>query len=711
MTDFMNANTINDLIRSIFALLDRVAYWVLGFMYEILFNVASADIFSNETIKNFYGRIQLILGVFMIFKLAVTIIQGILNPDTFTDKKSGFGNIISRVITAIVLLAVLTPINIPSARSEYEIQLNNNGLLFGTLYSLQTRILENNTLGRLILGTTDNATGGPSTDDDTLTGADKQAAKLKQSANIFTSTVLKGFVRLNVKGKDENGEILDDETNPDHRVCEYVDQETLDVYTAYDASPNEILALINASCETQGGFFSDILALYPRLTGKDKYIFAYMPVISTVVAVIFIWILLGEIITIAIRSIKLAVLRLIAPIPIISHIQPSKDGGAFGAWTKALTSTYLELFLHLAVIYFIIFLIQDMIVNGIVINTGTGVVGIISMIFIWIGMFFFIKQAPKFIMNVLGIKSSGGNLGLSAIMGGTAMALGGGGAAGFALGALNGAENATAAFNQGKSFGIGDSWNQNRDLMAKIKTGDKDAKGGFVGSMIDRANYAARERRADFLGIGSADMADAKYLSDVRKAQAETTKRELDMAAAAYNNLSPTATDAERASAKARYEAAYAKNDAYQTAAAKAQSAYEKMDKDRANFGVAPRVSDKRRHQNETAYKVNYRSAEADGRDGSKYDDAAGRHIIREGTYRSPLTTNVDSGDSAIGNLDYDSLPDRPKADGNTDRDIIGEIGGHKRDLNNFSGTTDDSSFGSSGHGGGGGRGGRGGRP
>lgn len=117
-----------------------------------------------------------------------------------------------------------------------------------------------------------------------------------------------------------------------------------------------------------------------------------MPVISTVVAVIFIWILLGEIITIAIRSIKLAVLRLIAPIPIISHIQPSKDGGAFGAWTKALTSTYLELFLHLAVIYFIIFLIQDMIVNGIVINTGTGVVGIISMIFIWIGMFFFIKQ-------------------------------------------------------------------------------------------------------------------------------------------------------------------------------------------------------------------------------------------------------------------------------------------------------------------------------
>ena len=115
MTDYMTANTINDLLRSVFALLDRVAYWLLGIMYEILFNVASADIFSNATIKNFYGRIQLILGVFMIFKLAVTIIQGIINPDTFTDKKSGFGNIITRIVTAIIIyiLQKLVRLNLP----------------------------------------------------------------------------------------------------------------------------------------------------------------------------------------------------------------------------------------------------------------------------------------------------------------------------------------------------------------------------------------------------------------------------------------------------------------------------------------------------------------------------------------------------------------------------------------------------------------------
>ena len=108
----MTANTINDIFRSLFALLDRAAYGLLGGMYQILFNVASADIFANETVQKFYGRVQMIIGVFMIFKLAVSIIQGIINPDTFTDKKSGFSTIVGRVVFALIMLTILTPINI-----------------------------------------------------------------------------------------------------------------------------------------------------------------------------------------------------------------------------------------------------------------------------------------------------------------------------------------------------------------------------------------------------------------------------------------------------------------------------------------------------------------------------------------------------------------------------------------------------------------------
>ena len=234
MTDNTVANIWGDIIRTIYRLLDTVVYWLLGLMYQIFFNVASAELFTNETVKNFYGRVQLILGVFMIFKLAVSIVKGIVNPDTFVDKKEGMGNIIYRIMFALVMLTIIAPINIPNARNEYEIQLNNNGLLFGTLYSLHNRILSNNTLGRLILGTTDGNTVQVGNSSDSTT----QSQKLKKSADLFTSTILKGFIRINLK------EGQTDETKSSNWMCkDDLDEETKSTYTDLYADPEIIIGL------------------------------------------------------------------------------------------------------------------------------------------------------------------------------------------------------------------------------------------------------------------------------------------------------------------------------------------------------------------------------------------------------------------------------------------------------------------------------------
>ena len=593
MTDWMEVNAISNMFRSLFALLDRVVYWLLGIMYEILFNVAEADIFSNETIRNFYSRIQLIIGVFMLFKLAVSIIQGIINPDTFTDKKNGFSNIITRIIFALVMLIVIAPINIPAPQNEYEVQLNNNGLLFGTLYSLQYRILQNNTLGRLILGTTDYQKGNSN-----INAGTKQNQQLKKSADLFTSTILKGFVRINLLPEGQRKS--DDETKKENWACgsEQKFADIVKIYSKLDTDPNQLLALINYNCaynppSNQGGFGGFLKGLF----GSNKiYGLSYMPLVSTLVGALFVYILLGEIITIAIRTIKLAVLRLIAPIPIISHIQPSKDGGAFGAWTKSLTSTYLELFIHLAVIYFIIFLIQDMIVNGIVINVSTGVVGAISFIFILVGLFFFIRQAPKFIMDAMGIKGMGTNVGLAALMGGTAMALGGGGAAGFARGALQGSDMAIQGYNQGKPAPLGNVWAQNRDLMAQIRTGRKDAHGGIMGGLMDRMDYATRERRADQLHIGKKDMADADYEKKLAESRQRKAQYQLEMAS---RNLTANPTDA---TAIEEYRRAYAANEKAKADLAKRSKIADKMEKSRETLGAGPDV--------ESRYRETYRSSQ-----------------------------------------------------------------------------------------------------
>lgn len=462
------ASVSQDIIRTLFSAIDRPAYWLLGLVYELFFNVASADLFSNDTIMKFYGRVQVILGVFMMFQLAMTILKGIVNPDTFVSKDKGIGNFVTRVVTSLILITILMPISIPTPKNEYEIQINNNGLLFGTLYSLQHRILANNTLGRLVLGTSG---------DNTFVASDSSKdTELKKSARIFTSTILKGFYRINLVPEDQRDttyirEGKDPAAYNANRVCKDIDDEVLAAYTRVDADPGEIISLVNATCDSDAkpGFLNSAWTGIQKLTGTTKYVFAYMPVISTIVAVVFVFILLSFTIDVSVRAVKLAVLRLIAPIPIIAYMDPKggKDS-AFNSWVKTLTSTYLDIFIRLAVVYFVIFLIQDMIINGIVIDVGTGVLGVVSHIVIWIGLFIFAKQAPKFIKQVLGMKDEGGKLfgGFGEMLAVGAVGAGAiGGAVSRGVGSMENHHNFGRALLAGITGGIGGGVNAGRTLL------------------------------------------------------------------------------------------------------------------------------------------------------------------------------------------------------------------------------------------------------
>lgn len=473
-TEYWEPDAIGNMFRTLGSVLNSAVYTLLSAMYQIFFNVSSAQLFENETIKNFYGRVQLIIGVFMVFKLAITILQGIMNPDKFTNNKDGFGTIITRVIISLIMLAVIVPINVPDVQNanSYEKYINNNGLLFGTLYSLQDRILSGNTLGRLILGTTDSSedSSNSNSNQSGMTQAQIQQQKLAQSANIFSSTILKGFLRPNMLPDDQREDDNDNNTNNWYCGQKLDDPDVASAYNVYnqlDVSPDVLLSspIVLAKCRTSGGFF-----------GNKKFLFYFNFVISVIIGAVFLVILALFTIDIAVRSIKLAILRLLAPIPIISYIEPkSAKDGMFASWVKSLTSTYLDLFLRLAIVYFVIFIIQDMMVNGVVIDQAGGMVGIISVIFIWLGLFYFARMAPKFIKDVLGIKGTGmSNIGLS----GALAAAGAIRQGGTALDAVFAAGDATdaqiQAYNQGKAApGLGMAFNSGRDLAAQMMTGDE----------------------------------------------------------------------------------------------------------------------------------------------------------------------------------------------------------------------------------------------
>ena len=396
MTDNTNAGVLSDAVRVFSSFLDRGVYGLLNIVYQVFFNITSVDLFQNEVMMRFYGRIQLILGVFMMFQLAMTVLKGIVDPNSFTDSKTGAGNLVYRVATSLILLTVLVPISTPG-RNEFEKRVNNNGILFGTLYSLQYRILNNNTIGKLVLGTTD--------DNSSMISTGNQKNDVEYSSRVFTATILRSFYRINLieESKRTHVDGKEDEMINANRMCQDIDDATLAAYTKVDAEAGDIVSYVNETCSASGGIVGAVGL------GQKRYQFYYMAFVCPIIGIIFVVVFLSFCVDIAIRSVKLAVLRLIAPIPIISYMDPKggKDN-AFSSWVKTLTSTYLDLFIRLAAVYFVLFVIQDMIYSGVRINTSGGMVGAISFIMIWLGLFIFAKQAPKFIKQAIGLKEDAG---------------------------------------------------------------------------------------------------------------------------------------------------------------------------------------------------------------------------------------------------------------------------------------------------------------
>ncbi|MBE6157416.1 MAG: hypothetical protein E7160_01325 [Firmicutes bacterium] len=412
-----------DILLQLGPLLTRGIYLLLASVYAILINISDAKILSDATISNFFAKVQAIVGIFMIFRLTMTILQGLINPDQLTDSKSGAGSVIMKIIVSLVMLTMLIPIsNMPNPSNEFEKSIKANGILFGVLYDAQSRILKQDILTKLVLSDEGNYNTKKS---------------LNEMGDNLAIIVLKTFFTPNLKnGVDSKFEMVKGEDGvlrykDSDLYCDMKDSWNNDLKKKYETyytatSTGTILNMITEPCE---------IAKNPE-RGWDAYGFNYNWLTSLVCSVIFLVVLVLLCIEVAKRAIKLAILRLIAPIPIISYMNPKTnfESGPMGAWVKTLTSTYLELFINLAVIYFVISIIGEISSGGLDLGNSKGAIGLFSNIFIYIALILFAKDAPKFLKQALGIKDEGKGF-LGGLGGSIGTMLGVGAAAAGAVGA------------------------------------------------------------------------------------------------------------------------------------------------------------------------------------------------------------------------------------------------------------------------------------
>lgn len=398
----MSRSTGVDVIRSLLSIIDGVVYYFVSAILQTIFDIATLP-FDIKTLEDMASKFYVILSIFMFFKIAISLLGYLVNPDTLSDKQVGVGKLASRVIVSLLILLIM-----PFAFRE----LTDSELTKGILDTLPRLLISSNFEdGRKNLKSDPMATAGK---------------------NVAWS-VLSGFVTNNLDCSD-HGEGASREIVFEPFVHELGYNE-FDAYGNRKPHTTLVLENINLSCSVN----------------KNVYFYEYTPVVSTIAGVFLLYVLLGIAINVGIRMFKLMILRIIAPIPIISYIDPksSKDG-PFNKWLKSVGSTWAELYIHLGIIYFVIYLVQEVInkkdsaimkhISGF--NSTSREIYVV--IFLILSLFFFAKKAPKFISDSLGLKSEG--FGDIMKMAGSALGIG---AAGIGIA---GATVGAAAGNLGQTY-------------------------------------------------------------------------------------------------------------------------------------------------------------------------------------------------------------------------------------------------------------------
>ena len=379
---------IVDALYFIAFIFDGIVYSFIPKLYKLIIYLANVDLFNNNSAVNaLMNRAYILVGVFMLFKLAFSIVRYIVDPNAFSDQSRGFTNLVKRLLIALVLL-----VSVP--------------WLFGKIYEIQGKILSSNIIPNLILGTSN---GGDS--------------DIEETAKDVQFLIFGPFYTINPVGSLSVCE-------PDSKYPLSNIIGTTDMALKSDGKCLENLAKIMDESDdvdvtdvTIDNFFGEnrdfsSLGALITLSEENKRVVNYLPVVSTLCGGYLVFLLLSFCIDVGARAIRLLFLQILSPVAIISSVDPSSSSQSdrLKEWGKECLSTFVSLFLRLAVIYLVIQLVKVItaklfagaeLYNEAFRENADINLNIFVYIFLILGAFQVAKKIPELIEKAFGIKLSG----------------------------------------------------------------------------------------------------------------------------------------------------------------------------------------------------------------------------------------------------------------------------------------------------------------
>ena len=396
------------LIREFFGAIDNIVYWLFVNIYNLFIDIANLKLFSDGTLQTFGQRIYVLLGIVMLFRISFSIVGYIVDPDKLTDSKAGFGSLIKNVVISLVLI-VTVPI------------------IFRYSRLLQEALLKDDTIPRIITGKQKNTYTEKSLGDELA--LDILSTFIYPNQNLFKDCNANTILGVT----DEDGN-FQEKTGPCYKSHDYESSDGtsytyqfLDVKDGAVVNPEgvkhpeanmniEYYEIYNSVSKAKGDnnirrkSYSDLLALAEKtnlitsqsnINGSNQYWISYQYIISTIGIAVIAYIFLLFCIDIAVRTVKLGFLQLYAPIPIVMYIDP-KSKSKFDEWVKMCVSTYLDLFVRLASIFFALEMIELLTTESALVTSENS---LLVKFFIILGCLMFAKQLPKILEQLLGIKT------------------------------------------------------------------------------------------------------------------------------------------------------------------------------------------------------------------------------------------------------------------------------------------------------------------
>lgn len=123
---------IDSLTKVGFAIVSLI-FNLIGYVYSVFNAIAGARLFNNGLVSAFTNRIYMILGIVMLFVVAYSFLNIIINPENMTK-----GNTSSSKIVLNILVSLITIIIVPT--------------VFNFAYAVQQSVVEEGVINKLILG-------------------------------------------------------------------------------------------------------------------------------------------------------------------------------------------------------------------------------------------------------------------------------------------------------------------------------------------------------------------------------------------------------------------------------------------------------------------------------------------------------------------------------------------------------------------------------